>query len=55
MARPKPEPAPRPTDGGSYRFDEATGEWIDNYAAPAECVMPAPAPATAPSNDEIDA
>jgi hypothetical protein len=55
MARSKPEPDPRPTDGGSYRLDEATGKWLDNYAAPAECVMPAPAPAPALDNEQIDA
>jgi hypothetical protein len=53
MARSKPEPDPRPTDGGSYLLDEATGKWIDQDHKPAECVMPTPAPA--PSNDEIDA
>lgn len=54
MARSKSEPDPRPTDGGSYRLDEATGKWIDQDHPPvAECVMPEPAPA--PSNDEIDA
>jgi len=58
MARSKPEPDPRPTDGGSYLLDAKTGRWIDNYAAPAECVMPAPAPAPttpATSDDEINA
>lgn len=40
----KPDPDPRPTDGGSYRLDEATGKWIDQDK-PAECVMPTPAPA----------
>jgi hypothetical protein len=54
MPRSIPEPDPRPTDGGSYRLDEATGKWIDNYAAPA--VTPAPAPIPTPAgNDEIDA
>jgi|688.fasta_scaffold16707_14 hypothetical protein len=53
MARSKPEPDPRPTDGGSYLLDEATGKWIDQGHKPAECVMPTPAPA--PSNDEINA
>jgi hypothetical protein len=37
MARSKPEPEPRPSDGGSYLLDEATGKWIDQ-----EQVMPAP-------------
>ena len=55
MARSKPEPDPRPTDGGSYRLDEETGKWIDNYATPTECVMPAPAPAPALDNEQIDA
>lgn len=40
MAR-KVDPEPRPTDGGSYRLDDATGKWIDLDAA-AECVMPEP-------------
>jgi hypothetical protein len=53
MARSKPEPDPRPTDGGSYLLDEATGKWINQDCKPAECVMPTPAPAL--SNDEIDA
>lgn len=53
MARSKPEPDPRPTDGGSYRLDPDTGKWIDQDRKPAECVMPASAPAQ--SNDEIDA
>jgi hypothetical protein len=42
MAHPKPKPDPRPTDGGSYLLDEATGKWIDQDAKPAECAMPAP-------------
>jgi hypothetical protein len=42
MARSKPDPDPRPTDGGSYLLDEATGKWIDQDAKPAECVMPCP-------------
>ena len=53
MARSKPEPDPRPMDGGSYLLDPATGKWIDQEAKPAECVMPEPVPAS--SNDEIDA
>jgi hypothetical protein len=53
MARSKPEPDPRPTDGGSYLLDESTGKWIDQDVKPVECVMPVPAPAA--SNDEIDA
>jgi hypothetical protein len=38
MARSKPEPEPRPSDGGSYLLDEATGKWIDQELV----VMPAP-------------
>lgn len=53
MARPKPEPDPRPTDGGSYLLDEATGKWIDQDRKSAECVIPAFVPAV--SNDQIDA
>jgi len=54
MARSRPEPDPRPTDGGSYLLDEATGKWIDQACKPAECVMPSPiTPAT--SDDEINA
>jgi hypothetical protein len=53
MARSKPEPDPRPMDGGSYLLDEATGKWIEQCVKPAECVMPEPVPAS--SNDEIDA
>jgi hypothetical protein len=52
MARPKPEPDPRPTDGGSYRLDEATGKWLDQDAEP-ECVMPCPIPSEA--DDSLDA
>jgi hypothetical protein len=56
MARTKPEADPRPTDGGSYLLDSATGKWIDQEAPPAECVMPAFAPVIdAPSDDPSDA
>jgi hypothetical protein len=53
MARSKPEPEPRPTDGGSYLLDEASGKWIDQDAKPAECVMPAPI--TPEADDSLDA
>jgi hypothetical protein len=53
MARSKPEPDPRPTDGGSYRLDAATGKWIDQDAKPSECVMPSPIPLEA--DDSLDA
>jgi hypothetical protein len=53
MARSKPEPDPRPTDGGSYLLDEATGKWIDQDAKPAECVIPAPI--TPEADDSLDA
>jgi hypothetical protein len=56
MARSKPEPDPRPTDGGSYLLDEATGKWIDQDCPPAaECVMPNPAPIDALSDDSSHA
>jgi hypothetical protein len=51
MARSKPEPDPRPTDGGSYLLDPDTGKWIDQDK-PAECVMPAPTAAV--SDDQIN-
>jgi hypothetical protein len=53
MARQRPEPDPRPTDGGSYLLDEATGKWISQDPKPAP-VPPAPVPA-AELSDEIDA
>jgi hypothetical protein len=52
MARPRPEPDPRPTDGGSYLLDEATGKWINQDRKP---VTPEPIPAAAMSDDTIDA
>jgi hypothetical protein len=45
MARSKPEPDPRPTDGGSYLLDPDTGKWI-NQDEPAGRVTPFPAPAS---------
>jgi hypothetical protein len=54
MARSRPEPDPRPTDGGSYLLDEATGKWINQDRKPAP-VMTDPAPAAAMSDDPIDA
>jgi hypothetical protein len=53
MARSNPAPDPRPTDGGSYRLDDATGKWIDQDAKPSECVMPCPIPSEA--DDSLDA
>jgi hypothetical protein len=49
MARSKPDPDPRPTDGGSYLLDEATGKWIDQERG----VMPAPI--TPEADDSLDA
>jgi hypothetical protein len=42
MAKAKPNPDPRPTDGGSYLLDEATGQWICNNGCP---LPPPPEPA----------
>jgi hypothetical protein len=53
MPRSKPEPDPRPTDGGSYLLCPDTGKWIDQEA-PAP-VAPAPiAPIDALSDDPAD-
>ena len=41
MARSRPEPEPRPIDGGSYRLCPDTGKWLDQEQ-PAAPVMPAP-------------
>lgn len=45
ITKPESRPIPPLPGGGSWRFDEATGEWISNDVAPAEQVAETPSEA----------